>query len=165
VRVGVAACDPDGVLAYPVSTLARAGELGRADGIPPAQESEEAPADIAELARLVREMAVIEVVVGLPRSLDGGEGPAAALARGYSRLIAAAVDPVPVRLIDERMTTIDAHRNLRSSGVAGRAQRRVVDQAAAVLILQAALDAERATGAPPGTPATTRRRKPRRKGT
>ncbi|GAA1778530.1 Holliday junction resolvase RuvX [Nostocoides veronense] len=157
VRVGVAMCDPDGVLAFPVATLARSG----ADGIP----ADTGGGDLAEIAELVREHAAIEVIVGLPRSLDGGEGPAAALARGYAQSVAAAIDPVPVRLVDERMTTVDAHRNLRASGVAGRSQRRVVDQAAAVLILQAALDQERATGNPPGSPATQTRRKPRRKGT
>lgn len=153
VRVGVAACDPDGILAYPLATLPRAPEAS--DGI---------PADIAEVARLVAEHAAIEVIVGLPRSLDGVDGHAADSAHGYALVVADACAPVPVRLIDERLTTVDAHRNLRSSGVSGRAQRRVVDQAAAVLILQTALDQERATGAPAGSPATRPRRKPRRKG-
>ncbi len=70
---------------------------------------------------------------------------------------------MPVRLFDERLTTVDAHRTLRESGVAGRRQRAVVDQAAAVLILQAALDIERGTGRPPGDPVTHGRRKPRTK--
>lgn len=153
VRVGVAACDPDGILAYPLVTVPRAPEVS--DGI---------RADIAEVARLVAEHQVIEVVVGLPRSLDGVDGAAAVGARSYALVVADVCAPVPVRLIDERLTTVDAHRNLRSSGVSGRAQRRVVDQAAAVLILQTALDQERATGAPAGSPATKPRRKPRRKG-
>jgi len=93
---------------------------------------------------------VLEVVVGLPRSLSGGEGPAAAGARSYATALAALISPTPVRLIDERLTTIDAHRQLRDSGLPGRAQRAVVDQAAAVLILQAALDAEKSSGLPPG---------------
>jgi putative holliday junction resolvase len=90
------------------------------------------------------------VVVGLPRSLSGGEGPAAAEARSYATSLAALISPTPVRLIDERLTTIDAHRQLRDSGLPGRAQRAVVDQVAAVLILQAALDTERPSGQPPG---------------
>ena len=86
---------------------------------------------------------MLEVVVGLPRSLSGGECPAAAAARTYATALAARISPTPVRLIDERLTTIDAHRQLRDSVLPGRAQRAVVDQAAAVLILQAALDAEK----------------------
>lgn len=165
VRVGVAACDPDGVLAYPVETIRRAEEPGGAPGMPAGAVQTELSTDLVRIAELAGELAVIEVIVGLPRSLDGSEGPAAALARGYAHQIAACVAPVSVRLVDERLTTVDAHRNLRSSAVAGRAQRSVVDQAAAVLILQSALDAERACGSPPGQPATTQRRKPRRKGT
>ena len=167
VRVGVAASDPEGVLAYPVATLTRtsaaADPRSGAHGIRPDQEAGGATGELLEIARLVAEHEAIEVIVGLPRSLDGGEGPAAERARGYSRLVAAAIAPVPVRLIDERMTSVDAHRNLRTSGVAGREQRRVVDQAAAVLILQSALDLERVTGNPCGAPVTARA-KARRKG-
>ncbi len=153
VRVGVAACDGDGILAYPVATLARDPDESGDDAV-----------DLAEIARLSRDLAVVEIVVGLPRSLDGGEGPAAVGARGYAQSIARVCAPVPVRLVDERLTTVDAHRGLRASGVSGRGQRRVVDQAAAVLILQSALDTERATGSAPGLPATATRRRPRRKG-
>lgn len=149
VRVGVAACDPEGLLAHPLATLA----------------ADQEGTEIAQLVELARRHDVVEIVVGLPRSLDGGEGPAAQRARRYARSIAMACAPTPVRLVDERLTTVDAHRNLRASGVSGRAQRQVVDQAAAVLILQAALDTERATGTPPGLPATGKRRKPRTKGT
>jgi putative holliday junction resolvase len=135
VRVGLAASDPSGVIATPVQTLPR--DLG-------------GRADQHAIAAAVRERAVLEVVVGLPRSLSGLEGRAAALARDYAVELAALVDPVPVRLVDERLSTVDASRTLRDSGVAGRKQRAVVDQAAAVLILQAALDGERSTGTPPG---------------
>ncbi|HEY5249277.1 MAG TPA: Holliday junction resolvase RuvX, partial [Dermatophilaceae bacterium] len=107
-------------------------------------------ADQNAIAAVVRERDVLEVVVGLPRSLSGGEGPAAASARSYALTLAARILPTPVRLIDERLTTIDAHRQLRDSGLPGRAQRAVVDQVAAVLILQAALDAERSSGHPAG---------------
>jgi putative holliday junction resolvase len=135
VRVGLAASDPGGILATPVRTLDRDLESG---------------ADQLAIAAVVREREVLEVVVGLPRSLSGGEGPAAAGARVYATALAVRVSPTPVRLIDERLTTIDAHRQLRDSGVSGRSQRAVVDQAAAVLILQAALDAEKSSGLPPG---------------
>jgi putative Holliday junction resolvase len=135
VRVGLAASDPSGVIATPVQTLPRDLDGG---------------ADQRAIAAVVQERAVLEVVVGLPRSLSGQEGPAAALARDYAGRLAALISPTPVRLVDERLTTVDAHRSLRDSGVAGRRQRAMVDQAAAVLILQAALDGERGTGAPPG---------------
>jgi putative Holliday junction resolvase len=135
VRVGLAASDPSGVIATPVQTLPR--DLG-------------GRSDQHAIAAAVRERAVLEVVVGLPRSLSGLEGRAAALARDYAVELAALVAPVPVRLVDERLSTVDASRTLRDSGVAGRKQRAVVDQAAAVLILQAALDGERSTGTPPG---------------
>ena len=105
----------------------------------------------------------VEIVVGLPRLLSGAEGEAARLARAYALDLAAAVAPVPVRLVDERLTTVDAHRRLRESGVAGRSQRDVVDQTAAVLILQSALDGERASGRAPGSRVGPQRRRPRAK--
>jgi len=135
VRVGLAASDPAGILATPVQTLDRDLKSG---------------ADQGAIAAVVLERDVLEVVVGLPRSLSGGEGPAAAGARVYATTLAARISPTPVRLVDERLTTIDAHRQLRDSGLSGRSQRAVVDQAAAVLILQAALDAEKSSGLPPG---------------
>ena len=135
VRVGLAASDPSGLLATPVQTLPR-DPGGAADQDPIAAEV---------LVRAGR-----EVGVGLPRARCGREGPAAALARDYAGRLAVRIAPTPVRLVDERLTTVDAHRKLRDSGVAGRRQRAMVDQAAAVLILQGALDGERATGVPPG---------------
>lgn len=152
VRVGVAASDPSGLLATPVRTLAR-----------DTSDTSEPAADLDELGRLVAEVEALEVVVGLPRTLAGREGPAAVEARQYARRLAVLVAPVAVRLVDERLTTVDAHRSLRESGVDGRRQRAVVDQAAAVLILQAALDAERSSGRPPGELVRPDGRKPRTK--
>jgi len=127
VRVGVARSDPDGVLATPLVTLRRdAG--GR---------------DLAELAALVREHDAREVVVGLPRSLSGGEGPAARATRDYAGQLAERIAPVAVRLADERLSTVSATRNLAGRGVRGARQRAVVDQAAAVVILQTYLDTVR----------------------
>lgn len=148
VRVGLAASDPGGILATPIQTLTRDVKSG---------------GDQAAIAAAVLEREVLEVVVGLPRSLSGREGPAAASARSYATALAARLSPTPVRLVDERLTTVDAHRQLHDSGVAGRAHRGVVDQAAAVLILQAALDVEKSTGRPPGE--LVGKRKPRRSGT
>jgi len=135
VRVGVARCDPAGVLASPVETVAR-DSRGRAD--------------LRRIAELAAELEVIEIVVGLPISLSGKSGAAAAAASGYAARLAAMVAPTPVRLVDERLSTVSAHGDLASAGLGSRARRAVVDQAAAVIILQSALDTERATGRPPG---------------
>lgn len=126
VRVGVARSDPGGVLALPVTTLARDAAADR---------------DVAALADLVREHGAVGVVVGLPRTLRGEEGPAAAAARDYGAKLAAAVAPVPVHYLDERLTTVSATRKLAAGGLRGsRAKRAVIDQAAAVELLQHWLD-------------------------
>jgi putative Holliday junction resolvase len=128
VRVGVAVSDPSGVLATPLVTLRRdaAGD-----------------SDITRLVELVAEHGAVEIVVGLPRSLSGREGPAAQTARRYAGTLADRAAPVPVQLVDERLTTVVASRTLTSQGVRGKRQRAVVDQAAAVLILQSWLDSRR----------------------
>jgi putative Holliday junction resolvase len=149
VRVGVAASDPSGLLATPVRTVAR--------------DAAGTGADVEQIAAIVVELDAVEAIVGLPRTLAGDEGPAAIEARQYARRLAVRIAPVPVRLLDERLTTVDAHRSLRDSGVDTRRHRAVVDQAAAVLILQAALDAERGSGRPPGELVRPDGRKPRTK--
>ncbi|MBH1936852.1 Holliday junction resolvase RuvX [Streptomyces sp. AV19] len=135
-RIGVASCDPDGVLATPVETVP-----GR-----------DIPAAHKRLVAVIEEYEPIEVVVGLPRSLSGREGPAAAKVRTFAKELARRVAPVPVRLVDERMTTVTAAQGLRASGVSAKKGRSVVDQAAAVIILQNALETERVSGHPPGEP-------------
>jgi putative holliday junction resolvase len=132
VRVGVARSDPGGLLASPLTVVASGrGELD-------------------ELARLAASAGAIEVIVGLPTSLSGREGAAAAAARNFAADLARRLAPVPVRLVDERFTTTEAHEALRRGGKDSRARRGIVDAAAAAVLLQAALDAERATGRPPG---------------
>ena len=131
-RIGVARSDPSGFLATPVETVRRGG------------------GDLRRIARIVADDEAVEVVVGLPRSLSGGEGPSAAKVRSFATALARAVTPVPVRLVDERLTTVSAEAMLRDRGRKGTRRREVVDQAAAVLILQHALDTERASGAAPG---------------
>ncbi len=131
-RIGVARSDPAGLIATPVETVAR----GRGD--------------LARLRAIAGEEQAVELVVGLPRSLSGGEGPAAAKVREFAARLAEAVDPVPVRLCDERLSTVTAEAVLRGQGRKGQRRRAVVDQAAAVVILQNALDTERSTGAAPG---------------
>jgi putative holliday junction resolvase len=106
--------------------------------------------DLDELAELVADRQPIEVLVGLPRSLSGRDGRAAVSARRYAAALAERIAPVPVRVVDERLSTVEATRGLRSAGVRSRAARQVIDAAAAVVILQHALDAERASGTVPG---------------
>jgi putative Holliday junction resolvase len=124
----VAARDPGGVLASPLATLAR---------------DPRGVADLDKLARLVADREAVEVVVGLPRSLSGKSGPAARSAREYAEALASRIHPVPVRLSDERLTTVAATRRLAEGGIRGRKGRQVVDRSAAVLILQGWLDAAR----------------------
>lgn len=142
-RIGLAASDPDGLIATPVETVPRVLDGG---GAAPGQVT-------ADVARIVAEAAdrfAAVVYVGLPRHLSGAEGAATADARGFAGLLAAALaaagEGAQVRLVDERMTTVTAHQALYASGRKGRKHRSVIDQAAAVIILQSALDAERASG-------------------
>jgi putative Holliday junction resolvase len=131
-RIGVSQSDPSGMLATPVETVPRGA------------------GDLARIREIVLDRAAIEVVVGLPRSLSGGEGPAAAKVREFARVLAERLDPVPVRLCDERLSTVTAEAELRRQGRKGQKRRAVVDQAAAVVILQNALDTERSAGTAPG---------------
>lgn len=132
VRIGIASSDPDGLLASPLTTVRRGS------------------GDLAEIARLATKRAAIEIVVGLPTSLSGHPGPAAARARAFAGRLAVEVDPTPVRLVDERFTTVLAEAALASGGRTSKERRAVVDQAAAATLLQGALDAERRTGDPVG---------------
>jgi putative holliday junction resolvase len=136
VRVGLAICDRDALIATPLETVAAgAGALPR-------------------ILDLVAENDAIEVVVGLPLSLSGKVGPAAGKAIAFAESLVAALaargKPIPVRLVDERLTTVSAERVLRDSGRKGARRRLVIDQVAAVVILQHAIDSERSVGRPPG---------------
>lgn len=123
-RIGVAVSDPTGVLASPLAVVARSGDRAR---------------DHQRIAQLVADTGAERVVVGLPLSLDGTIGPAAAgVLEEVDELTA--VLTVPVETYDERLTTVTAHRALRERGLKGRARRQVVDQAAAAVLLQAWLD-------------------------
>ncbi|MBK1788113.1 Holliday junction resolvase RuvX [Prauserella cavernicola] len=138
VRVGVALSDPAPILATPLVTLSRDAD---------------ADTDLDELVRLVSEHEVVEVIVGLPRTLADRHGTAAETAAAYAGRLAERMAPVPVRLADERLTTVSASRMLSQRGVKGRKQRAVVDQAAAVEILQGWLDARSAAIARKAGPA------------
>lgn len=131
-RIGVAACDPGAILAHPVETVA-AG-----------------PDAVARIVALVEQYRPLEIVLGLPRTLAGTEGLAAAFIRSAGDELATALPGMPIRLVDERLTTVTASRQLARAGRTTRQQRSVIDQAAAVALLSAALEQERATGTPAG---------------
>ena len=130
-RIGVAACDSGGVLAYPLTTV-RAG----AD-------------EIAELMAVVAEYEPIEVLVGLPRSLSGGR-VRRRQRRGSGLHGWQPRSGVPVRLVDERLTTVTASQRLHETGKRAKEQRGLIDAAAAVAILEQALVFEQSQGSPPG---------------
>jgi putative Holliday junction resolvase len=131
-RVGIAVCDRDGLLATPVATLRRED------------------ADARAFRLLVEEHGVTEIVIGLPLSLSGGDTASTTDARDFARAVAGWIG-VPVRLVDERLSTVSAQRALYAAGRRTKGSRPVIDQVAAVIILQNALDHERSAGTPPGT--------------
>jgi putative Holliday junction resolvase len=132
VRIGVARSDPGGLLASPLGTVRRGS------------------GDLTELTRLATENDAMEVVIGLAVGLGGAEGKAAAAGREFAERLAGQLAPLPVRLVDERFTTVLAHAALQQSGQDSKARRQAVDKAAAAVLLQGALDAERSTGEPAG---------------
>lgn len=131
VRIGLARSDASGMLAVPMDAV-RAGDSA-----------------IDEIVDAAREWEALEIYVGLPRHLDGREGQAAALARSWAEDLAERVE-APVRLLDERLSTVQAQRALREAGRTTRQSRSVIDSASAVMVLQSALDAESGTGRVPG---------------
>jgi putative Holliday junction resolvase len=130
-RVGVSRSDPDGILATPVKTLRRDLKKGT---------------DLAVLTRMIREAEAAAVYVGLPLNLHGQATPSTEDAENYALALATSLDDVEVRLVDERLTTVSAQRKLHESGQSVKSSRSVIDQAAAVDILQQALEVERARG-------------------
>ncbi|PZE28830.1 Holliday junction resolvase RuvX [Curtobacterium sp. MCBD17_013] len=130
-RIGVAVSDRDGLLATPVETVRRDDRR-----------------DVPRILELAAEYDAIEVIVGLPLSLSGDDTPSTTDARAFAARIATRV---PVRLVDERLSTVSAQRGMREAGRDSRRSRAVIDQAAAVIILQHALDRERSGGTPPGS--------------
>ncbi|AKK08900.1 Holliday junction resolvase RuvX [Corynebacterium testudinoris] len=134
VRIGVAVSDRSAVLATPVETVAR--ETGFKD---------RDQADIDRLVTLIDDYGAVEVVVGLPRDLKGNGSASVKHAKEIAFRIKRRLPDVPVRMADERLTTVAATAALRASGVSEKAGRKVIDQAAAVEILQSWLDARAAT--------------------
>ncbi len=132
-RIGVARCDPDGLLATPVETVPRDD------------------ASIGRLIALAGEYDASEILVGLPLNMRGEDTASTTDARAFATALATA-SAVPVRLVDERLSTVSAHAVLRDSGRSQRSSRSIVDQVAAVVLLQQALDVEKSTGRPAGSP-------------
>ncbi|MDO5492467.1 MAG: Holliday junction resolvase RuvX [Nesterenkonia sp.] len=138
-RVGLAATDPDALIATPVMTLRRDPRRG---------------GDLRMLSRVVADRTAVIVYVGLPLALSGGETASTTKAREYAQQLAdrlaQAREPTEVRLVDERLSTVSAAQKMRESGVDARGGRAEIDQAAAVEILEHALAVRRAQGAEPG---------------
>ncbi|MET3811658.1 Holliday junction resolvase RuvX [Arthrobacter sp. UYEF3] len=151
VRVGVAVSDRDGILATPLRTLARNTKKNT---------------DVRILAKLALELDAVQIFVGLPRTMKGEEHASARMATEYAQLLVSTLleagSGLPVRLVDERLSTVTAHRSLHQAGMSSRDHRKVVDQVAAAGILQHAIDMQKARGTdvgrrvsadfPPGPP-------------
>ncbi len=132
-RVGVARSDPDGMLAVPVETVPRDER------------------SLTRIAELTAEYEPLEIVVGLPVNMQGADTPSTVDAREFAAALQAR-SGVPVRLVDERLSTVSAHAALRSSGRSQKNSRSIVDQVAAVVLLQQAIDTEKSTGNLAGAP-------------
>ncbi|REJ05462.1 Holliday junction resolvase RuvX [Microbacterium bovistercoris] len=130
-RVGVARCDPDGMLAVPVETVPRSDT------------------SVTRIAELCAEWEPMELVVGLPVNMRGEETLSTTDAREFAAALGARTG-LPVRMVDERLSTVSAHTALRSSGRSQKKSRSIVDQVAAVVLLQHAIDTEKSTGTPAG---------------
>ena len=128
VRIGVARSDVTGMFASAVETVSRSPEGEQAD--------------IARLLAIAEESSAIEWVVGLPLALSGNQTASTENALAFAQRLTLA-SPLPVRLVDERLSTVSAQAQLQASGKKTRKHRPVVDQVAAVILLQHALDAER----------------------
>jgi putative holliday junction resolvase len=143
VRVGVAICDRDSILATPYKTLDRNARKN---------------SDVRVIAKLVEELEAVQVIVGLPRTMKGEEHSSARMATEYAMLVATELAArglaVPVNLVDERLSSVTAHRNLHEAGMSSRNHRKVVDQVAAAGILQHAIDMQKARGADVGSRVT-----------
>lgn len=148
VRVGVAASDPDGILASPVETLARDRSItytrgGKIPGV--------LPKDIAALRDIAEERFIHVIYLGMPKHLSGSQGASADMALDYGDLLSKVIPGVEIRYVDERMTSVTAHQALHASGKSSKKHRSVVDQVAAVIILETALETEKKSGERAGT--------------
>lgn len=140
VRVGLAICDRDAILATPYKTLDRNAKKN---------------SDVRVIASLAQELGAVQIIVGLPRTMKGEEHASARMATEYADLLAAELAgrglEVAVNLVDERLSSVTAHRNLHEAGMSSRNHRKVVDQVAAAGILQHAIDMQKARGTDVGS--------------
>lgn len=134
-RIGVAVSAPLGFTAQPVLTLTRTNRRQ----------------DLKSLQRLIRKYQCAAVVVGNPLYMSGDQSPQAAKAQAFAELLRVETG-LPVHLWDERLTTTEAHRHLHAAGRPGAEHRAIVDQVAAVLILESYLAAKSASGETKVTP-------------
>lgn len=125
-RIGLAISDPEGRLAVPFLTLERRDDRGAA----------------REIARIARQEGVELLVLGEPRGLDGARGPAAERAERFGRRLAGEAE-LPVELVEEALTSVEARERLREAGVDPRKDPGRVDAVAAQILLQQALDRRR----------------------
>jgi putative Holliday junction resolvase len=128
----VARVDPDGMLAVPVETVPRD------------------EASVARIVSIAAEYEPIEIVVGLPLNMQGDDTPSTADAREFAAEVGRAIPGTRIRMVDERLSTVTAHAALRQSGRSQKRSRGIVDQIAAVVFLQHAVDTEKRTGSAPG---------------
>lgn len=132
-RIGVARCDAEASIAVPVETVYRCGGQ-----------------EIYDIVDIVEEYQVMEIIIGLPRLLSGVEGKNSADVRQWAKQLSCVIPKITIRLVDERLSSVSAHQALSAAGMDGRKQRLIVDQQAAVLILNQALEIERKTGSAAG---------------
>jgi len=125
VRIGVAVCDPDGILATPLTTLQSKDPLIK-----------------KQIAELIDEYEPVKIYVGQPKLLSGEDGSAVAKVSVFTEMLTSNFD-IPVVLVDERLSTVSAARQLRESGMNAKDARSVIDAAAAVAILEQGLANER----------------------
>ena len=134
VRIGLASCDADAILSSPLPALKRSSNSTEV---------------VTAIKELVADLQIIEVIVGDPVSMSGGVTSSTIDARELAAEIALAIS-IPVRLVDERLTTVSAQAKLRQSGKDSRDAKSFIDSASAVEILEQALNSERSSGNAPG---------------
>ena len=122
-RIGLAATDPLGIVAHPVETIHR-----------------KTTDPLERIAEIVAERGIRRILLGLPLRLDGSEGRSAEKVRHFGQELSERVSGVPLEFTDERLTTVSAAEKLRQAGRPAKRQKDIIDQAAAVEILNAWLD-------------------------
>ena len=126
-RTGIAECDVTGSLASGIATVSEGGMKKTA----------------IRVAKEALSRGCVRIIIGMPKNMDGTDGPRTEVVRAFAELLAAECD-IPIDFYDERMTTMVAYRYLDGSGTYGKARRAAVDTLSAEIILQSYIDRERA---------------------